>query len=228
MSSRITVPPPREPKITPERARHLALVARTRQERRAAGLHSAEARCGRPLSDGIRQCQSWPLPGLGGCARHLNDEEWQDTMDYPHGYLRDVSSGCVHLTVEQQNERRLWATQPPACHSWPYPRAVPLPDEDPVELLVAWQAGRCAGCGHSFHADALIDHCHETGLVRGLLCSQCNNAEGIAPPRHPRWFRYRTMPPALILGLYLQYGKPVRRRLSEALAEVQGAAVPGG
>jgi hypothetical protein len=90
-------------------------------------------------------------------------------MDYPHAYLSGVSGGCVQLTVEQQVERRLWAAQPPACHFWPYPRAVPLPDEDPVELLVAWQAGRCAGCGHSLHADAVVDHCHETGLVRGPL-----------------------------------------------------------
>ncbi|MGW6310133.1 endonuclease domain-containing protein [Streptomyces niveus] len=132
------------------------------------------------------------------------------------------------MTVEQQVGQRLRAAQPPACHSWPYPRAVPLPDEGPVELLASWQAGRCAGCGHSLHDDPVIDHCHETGLVRGLLCTQCNNAEGTAPPRHPRWFRYRTMPPTAILGLHLPYGKPVRCRLAQVLTAVEGSPVRRG
>lgn len=228
MSLHTTVPAPREPKMTPERARHLALVARIRREQRAAGLRPGEVRCGRPLSDGVRRCQSWPLPGLAGCARHLDDEEWQDTVDYPRAYFRDVTGGCVQMTVEQQVERRLWDAQPPACHSWSYPRTVPLPDQDPLELLVAWQAGRCAGCGHPFHAETVIDHCHESGLVRGLLCTMCNNAEGTAPPRHPRWFRYRTMPPTLILGLHLLYERPVRRRLAQVLADAQELAAQEG
>ena len=42
------------------------------------------------------------------------------------------------------------------------------------------QAAKCAGCirplvlGASTH----IDHCHVTGRVRGLLCSECNLAIG--------------------------------------------------
>lgn len=43
------------------------------------------------------------------------------------------------------------------------------------------QDGRCAICG--VHEDELpkqlgIDHCHETGLIRGLLCDPCNNGIG--------------------------------------------------
>jgi len=48
--------------------------------------------------------------------------------------------------------------------------------EDYEKMLEA-QGGKCAGCGksadeHRRHLD--IDHNHETGEVRGLLCTPCN------------------------------------------------------
>jgi hypothetical protein len=43
-------------------------------------------------------------------------------------------------------------------------------------LLVA-QSGRCAICSDPM-PDPHVDHCHETGAVRGLLCSACNRGLG--------------------------------------------------
>lgn len=47
------------------------------------------------------------------------------------------------------------------------------------ELLVA-QGGVCAICGRPPREDISlhVDHEHETGRVRGLLCFRCNNALG--------------------------------------------------
>lgn len=42
--------------------------------------------------------------------------------------------------------------------------------------LRRWQDGRCAWCG--FKDELVRDHCHETGLIRGLLCRGCNQDEG--------------------------------------------------
>ena len=37
------------------------------------------------------------------------------------------------------------------------------------------QEEACAICGYpQFSEDLSIDHCHETGEVRGLLCKHCN------------------------------------------------------
>ena len=51
------------------------------------------------------------------------------------------------------------------------------------EMLVA-QDYKCAGCGtmdttFSKGKRFAVDHCHETGRVRGLLCGRCNVALGL-------------------------------------------------
>ncbi|WP_313884406.1 endonuclease VII domain-containing protein [Streptomyces tropicalis] len=48
----------------------------------------------------------------------------------------------------------------------------------PVELkaLVAEQAGVCCICLSALPEH--VDHCHETGRVRGVLCFSCNAALG--------------------------------------------------
>lgn len=56
-----------------------------------------------------------------------------------------------------------------------------MTEEDWHEALEA-QGGGCAICGRA-RADRnrrlLVDHCHTTGLVRGLLCSRCNVGLGM-------------------------------------------------
>ena len=55
------------------------------------------------------------------------------------------------------------------------------PDE--VEAMRVAQGGRCLLCD-SLDRLLIVDHCHETGRVRGLLCRSCNTLVGqveIAP-----------------------------------------------
>lgn len=48
--------------------------------------------------------------------------------------------------------------------------------------MLAMQNGRCAICGHEDLTNRsffpVVDHCHETGRVRGLLCMNCNQGLG--------------------------------------------------
>jgi len=47
--------------------------------------------------------------------------------------------------------------------------------------LVSSQNSKCAICGVEF-PDALsghVDHCHSTGIIRGILCGKCNAAIGL-------------------------------------------------
>lgn len=49
------------------------------------------------------------------------------------------------------------------------------------EQMYAEQRGVCAICSQKCtrHGDELsVDHCHSTGVIRGLLCNRCNTAIG--------------------------------------------------
>lgn len=46
--------------------------------------------------------------------------------------------------------------------------------KDEYERLSEEQGHRCAICGGSGSRRLVVDHCHETKRVRGLLCNHCN------------------------------------------------------
>lgn len=45
------------------------------------------------------------------------------------------------------------------------------------DLLVAQKAEGCSICGS--HTRLVIDHCHELGIIRGILCHTCNVGLGM-------------------------------------------------
>jgi len=56
-----------------------------------------------------------------------------------------------------------------------------ITNED-YEKMLEDQDFRCAGCGiHQNETDKKlhVDHCHDTGVVRGILCGNCNRALGL-------------------------------------------------
>ena len=45
------------------------------------------------------------------------------------------------------------------------------------DALLEEQGGGCGICGSDERL--VVDHCHETGATRGILCSTCNRAVGM-------------------------------------------------
>lgn len=54
---------------------------------------------------------------------------------------------------------------------------------DDYDAMLVGQKGQCAICGttnpHNRWKVFAVDHCHETGKVRGLLCNKCNRGMGL-------------------------------------------------
>jgi len=83
-----------------------------------------------------------------------------------------------------------------------------------LKLLSDWQDGRCAICGCQ-DSDLVTDHDHETGLVRGLLCRQCNTNEGMDGRPGTVYSRFRERPPMTMLGLTSRYWDPIMREYAK-------------
>ena len=71
-----------------------------------------------------------------------------------------------------------------------------------LEELFNWQEKRCAMCGFE-HDKIVMDHCHESGLIRGLLCQPCNLNESSNDSL--RWQIYCKFPPTMLLNVKIFY-----------------------
>jgi hypothetical protein len=83
------------------------------------------------------------------------------------------------------------------------------------QLLVR-QKNRCAVCGHGFtKADGpVVDHDHETGVIRGVLHRSCNMAEGKVKVKANRGHKGVSAYTLLIgLGKYLDHHSVPRVQL---------------
>jgi len=80
--------------------------------------------------------------------------------------------------------RKWWNNRGPRSYGADRPKArgkryhlYGLTEED-VETLRAAQEYGCAICRRPLEESEVVDHCHETDQVRGLLCSLCNSGLG--------------------------------------------------
>lgn len=91
-----------------------------------------------------------------------------------------------------------------------------------VDLLRMWQDDRCAICGA--RGRLVVDHDHDIGLVRGLLCSGCNTTEGMS--FRPIFVRYREHHPAMTLNIretYVSIFGPAAPRQRATMDEMREA-----
>ena len=73
-----------------------------------------------------------------------------------------------------------------SCERWRSRRRLYGMGRDEFERKLAAQGGRCAACGTDSPPTSRqnprgwhIDHDHETGRVRGILCQPCNHIVGV-------------------------------------------------
>ena len=101
-----------------------------------------------------------PVSSRGLCPSHYNKQKWADGHRPPS--VNPVSRRNAHLK-----------------HRY----GITLAEYD---KLLAEQGGVCGVCGkppgddqpHHWKNKLAVDHCHDTGKVRGLLCNDCNAGIG--------------------------------------------------
>lgn len=93
---------------------------------------------------------------------------------------RRVCQACGEEYTPTQGGQRYCEKHRRVGHyrSRPYDRRIYLPN-GLYEQILEKQGGRCAICGKEASGNRFaIDHSHETGEIRGLLCYQCNTGLG--------------------------------------------------
>jgi hypothetical protein len=133
---------------------------------------SREARwSGVDYSDLRWECFTFYTDGVdkicAGCGQVLPVEEFHANnrnKSKHHSYCRE----CV-----KKKYVNTWPRQRDAVTE----RKFGMQDGEYQERLAA-QGGVCAICRLPCTKELAVDHCHKTGVVRGLLCSGCNTALG--------------------------------------------------
>lgn len=93
-----------------------------------------------------------------------------------NGYLQTYCKPC-HRIRNKDNKKKWRAKNPERAHAEGVRRLYGL-DAERFQELLAEQNGACAICGE-VPGRLEVDHDHGTGVVRGLLCGNCNKALGL-------------------------------------------------
>ena len=90
------------------------------------------------------------------CKRHIREERrrWRE------------KHGSYQTSPERKREqnRAYWYGMAPGQY----------------ETMLEEQEGKCQICHETRGTDLVVDHCHDSGVIRGLLCSRCNTMLGMA------------------------------------------------
>lgn len=126
-----------------------------------------------------------PIDQFGITTRAIDGRAWK-CRDCISQYTKKAKAAPGQFEKRQEERRRFFAAHPDYKRNEQLKRLYGITASQFDEMHQR-QGGRCAICGE--HEDNLktpvdrcrplhIDHSHETGVVRGLLCYRCNTGIG--------------------------------------------------
>lgn len=137
-------------------------LTRSARKTCSSACHSARANAGRGRVK--REPKPCPICGtltknLKYCSQPCNAEGQRLPIEHYVERRREAKRARTAFLKSQSNKAR----------------REPLPDDERTAMLER-QGGKCAIC--EVKEARVIDHCHTTGKIRGLLCYSCNTAIG--------------------------------------------------
>lgn len=84
---------------------------------------------------------------------------------------------------------------------WGHSDCPPITDKEAFEILDDFHKEQCAICGRK--DELVLDHCHESDLIRAYLCNGCNTREGKGGGTD--FSIYRRFYPTKLLNLEIHY-----------------------
>jgi len=111
----------------------------------------------------------------GRCKQHLDLSFFSKDTKTKSGYANKCKP-CAAFVYSKWRKANLTEQRKKERTSH-YIRNYGLTKEQ-AEQLVADRNGVCSIC--SLFLPLVVDHCHQTGKVRGLICSACNSMLGYA------------------------------------------------
>ena len=115
-----------------------------------------------------------------GVLYGFSEEEWR-------GFHKSKRSRIRNPEMQKESMRK-WASKQPAEFHRQRGRKSQLKlkyglTEADYQQMLETQNGACAICGTTTPTGKwkvfAVDHCHESGKVRGLLCNECNRGIGL-------------------------------------------------
>jgi hypothetical protein len=122
-----------------------------------------------------------PLPAFKVCSACKESRPIQE-FSKKYSSAGGVASRCNRCRAKDQTSWR--QRNPDKATDLQLQTKYGITLDDYNRLLIA-QNGKCAICGSGVGGQRAgkskrlaVDHCHSTGVVRGLLCEQCNTGLG--------------------------------------------------
>ena len=103
------------------------------------------------------------------CGKSRASEGLRRSAQRKHGHI-DWCMGCYAIHA---HKIRNGCVASSTKRRWNLSSRYDLTTED-VDRMIADQGGKCAICRCELPSRYHIDHCHQTGRVRGVLCHGCN------------------------------------------------------
>lgn len=116
-------------------------------------------------------------------ARIRQAERMRDAETQAAAKARQKLANATPLARKRDRERNALPERKRAAYARHIRLRYSLTPDDLARILER-QRNACAVCGRAFGAgdgeakSRHVDHCHATGVVRGLLCATCNSLEG--------------------------------------------------